>query len=166
MSMELKFGGKRPSRTRIVREQRTQLLEQLRRDAERIAARFGLRYRAIEAENGHVKRRYGSCHSDGVIKIRLTHVTTGRPLKYSSMVATLCHEIAHLKYFHHGPRFRDFNDVIVDWARSQGIYRPEVQRRRTQRAQPAPTRPREAQIQLPPRATRVAPVVPEQMNLL
>jgi len=105
------------------------LVARLRADGERIAARFELRYRAIEAESARVKRRYGSCHSDGIIKIRLAHATTGRPLKYSSMIDTLCHELAHLKYFHHGPRFRDFYEVVLDWARREGIYEPG--RRRT-----------------------------------
>lgn len=130
MSTELKFGGRRPSPARIERERRAELLEQLRRDGERIAQRFALRYRAIEAESGRVKRRYGSCYSDGVIKIRLAHVRTKRPLKYSSMIATLCHELAHLRHFHHGPSFRDFNEVVLEWARREGIYRPEPVRAR------------------------------------
>ncbi|MBP6875631.1 MAG: M48 family metallopeptidase [Candidatus Eisenbacteria bacterium] len=100
------------------------LVERLRKDGARIAGRFGLRYHSIEAEDARVRRRYGSCHSNGVIRIRLCHAKTGRPLKYSSMIDTLCHEIAHLKYFHHGPRFRDFYEVILDWARREGIYRP------------------------------------------
>ena len=47
------------------------LTAQLNRDAERIAGRFGLRYRCIEAERANVKRRYGVCYSDGTIRIRL-----------------------------------------------------------------------------------------------
>jgi len=115
-------------RPRILPSERRELIARLRADAARIAARFGLRYRTIEAENARVRRRYGSCYSDGVIRIRLTHVTTGRPLKYSSMIDTLCHELAHLKHFHHGPRFRDFYEVILDWARREGIYRPGPRR--------------------------------------
>ena len=101
-----------------------QLLERLNRDAERIAAAFGLRYRAIEAERAHVKRRYGVCYSDGTIRIRLRHATSDRPLKYSSLISTLCHELAHLRHFHHGPSFRRYNARILAWARTHGIYRP------------------------------------------
>jgi hypothetical protein len=103
---------------------RRELIDRLRRDGRRIAARFELEYEGIDPENARVKRRYGSCHSDGRIKIRLTHVRTGRPLKYSSMVDTLCHELAHLKHFNHGPRFKAFYFQILDWAREQGIYSP------------------------------------------
>jgi predicted metal-dependent hydrolase len=101
-----------------------ELIEQLNVDAERIASHFGLRYASIRAERADVKSRYGVCYSDGAIKIRLRHATTGRPLKYSSMVNTLCHELAHLRHFNHGPRFKAFYFEILDYARAVGIYRP------------------------------------------
>jgi hypothetical protein len=71
-----------------------------------------------------VKRRYGICYEDGAIKIRLRHAVTRRPLRYSSLVSTLCHELAHLRHFHHGVRFRAFNMELLEFAREQGIYRP------------------------------------------
>ena len=104
-------------------------MERLNRDAERIAQRFELRYSAIEAERPNVKQRYGICYSDGVIRIRLRHAATGRPLKYSSLVNTLCHELAHLRHFNHGPRFKAFYFEILDHARVEGIYRPSAPRR-------------------------------------
>jgi predicted metal-dependent hydrolase len=100
------------------------LMGRLNRDAAAIAARFGLRYRSIEAEAARVKRRYGICYSDGTIRIRLRHATTGRPLKYSSLVSTLCHEMAHLKHFDHGYGFQSFYAAILEYARDEGIYRP------------------------------------------
>jgi len=100
------------------------LLARLRSDADHICARFGLRYAAIEAERANVKRRYGICYSDGTIKIRLRHASTGSPLKYSSLVSTLCHELAHLRHFDHSPRFHDFYQDLLRFARREGIYRP------------------------------------------
>jgi Protein of unknown function DUF45 len=94
-------------------------MEGLARDAERLARRFGL-----EAERPQVKRRYGVCFADGTIRIRLHHARLRRPLKYSSLVNTLCHELAHLRHFNHGPRFKAFYLAILEYARSQGIYRP------------------------------------------
>jgi hypothetical protein len=105
------------------REKR-ELMARLNRDAARIAGRFGLRYRSIEAERANVTRRYGICYSDGSIKIRLRHVSTGRPLKYSSLVNTLCHELAHLRHFNHGPQFKAFYLRLLEWARAQRIYQP------------------------------------------
>lgn len=100
------------------------LMAQLQRDARRIAEHFELRYRSLRAERPGVNAHYGICYSDGSIRIRLRHATTGRPLKYSSLVNTLCHELAHLRYFDHGPRFKAFYFEILDWARAEGIYRP------------------------------------------
>jgi predicted metal-dependent hydrolase len=100
------------------------LIERLNRDAERIAGYFGLRYKSITAERANVKRRYGVCFEDGAIKIRLRHAISGKPLRYSSLIDTLCHELAHLRHFDHGPHFRAFHLQILGYARSQGIYRP------------------------------------------
>ncbi len=97
------------------------LLEQ---DARRICARFRLQYRVLEAERANVKRRYGVCFSDGTIRIRLRHATSGKPLKYSSLVNTLCHELAHLRHFNHGPRFQTLYAEILEWARREKIYQP------------------------------------------
>ena len=103
---------------------RASLLESLTRDAERIARQFGLHYKSIGAERANVTSRYGVCFADGAIRIRLRHVVTGRPLKYSSLVNTLCHELAHLRHFNHGPRFKVFYFELLDFARVRGIYRP------------------------------------------
>jgi predicted metal-dependent hydrolase len=100
------------------------LVERLNRDAERLAHRFGLNYRSIEAERATVKSRYGVCYADGGIKIRLRHAVTGRALKYSSLVNTLCHELAHLRHFDHGERFKAFYLQLLEFARAEGIYRP------------------------------------------
>ena len=132
------------------------LIELLNRDAERIAGHFGLRYRSITAERVGVRSRYGVCYADGAIKIRLRHVTTGRPLKYSSLVNTLCHELAHLRHFNHGPRFKAFYFEILDYARALGIYRPG--RRATADVpvrRPAP----------PPVRRDAAPAGPRQLDL-
>ena len=107
---------------------REQLERDLNRDALRIARVFGLRYRVIEPERPQVKRRLGVCYRDGTIRIRLFHATTGRPLKYSSLVDTLCHELAHLRHFNHGKRFQAFYRRILEHARREGIYRPGTDR--------------------------------------
>jgi hypothetical protein len=96
----------------------------LNRDAKQIAWRFRLRYKSIRAERSGVNGHYGICYSDGEIRIRLRHAVSGRPLKYSSLVNTLCHELAHLRHFNHGERFKAFYFQLLDYARAEGIYRP------------------------------------------
>ncbi|MBY0399903.1 M48 family metallopeptidase [Myxococcota bacterium] len=110
---------------RVDQANKRELLARLERDALHLCARFGLRYRVLEAERANVKRRYGVCYSDGTIRIRLRHATTGRALKYSSLVNTLCHELAHLQHFNHGPRFQALYARILECARRDGIYRPK-----------------------------------------
>jgi predicted metal-dependent hydrolase len=128
------------------------LIQRLNRDAERIARRFDLRYRSVEAERANVTSRYGICFDDGVIKIRLRHAVTGRSLKYSSLVNTLCHELAHLRYFNHGERFQAFYLKLLDFARAEGIYRPGPERRLPDgtppRARPAAPREPQGPVQL------------------
>ncbi len=99
-------------------------MERLECDAQRIARHFRLRYLSLEAERANVRSRYGICYADGRIKIRLRHAVTGRPLKYSSLVNTLCHELAHLRHFNHGERFKAFYLELLAFARREGIYRP------------------------------------------
>jgi predicted metal-dependent hydrolase len=108
----------------VERQARRQLMLRLEADAALIARRFGLRYRSLEAERANVRSHYGICYSDGRICIRLQHAKTRRPLKYSSLVNTLCHELAHLRHFNHGPRFKAFYLSLLEYARREGIYRP------------------------------------------
>jgi hypothetical protein len=139
-----------------------ELIERLNRHAVQIAVRFELRYLAIEAERPNVKRRYGVCFADGRIRIRLRHAATGRSLKYSSLVNTLCHELAHLRHFNHGPRFKAFYYRLLDFARVEGIYRPR------QPTHPAfadaaarePWRVRSAAQARPARRSRATPPAP------
>jgi hypothetical protein len=110
--------------TKTEREEQQQLLARLRRDARTLARAFRLRLRSVDAERPQVKRRYGICYDDGSIRVRLRHVRTGRPLKYSALIDTLCHELAHLEHFDHGARFKAFYRDILGYARRCGIYRP------------------------------------------
>ena len=107
------------------------LMKRINRDAERIASHFELSYESIKPERANVRSRYGICYSDGSIRIRLRHASSGRPLKYSSLVNTLCHELAHLQYFNHGVRFQGFYRRLLRWARDEGIYQPRIVARRS-----------------------------------
>jgi predicted metal-dependent hydrolase len=113
------------------RRTKRDLIERLNRDAEQIAGHFGLRYKSITAERANVTSRYGACFEDGTIKIRLRHAVTGKPLKYSSLVNTLCHELAHLRHFHHGDRFKVFYQRLLAYARAEQLYCPRPPAGRT-----------------------------------
>ena len=140
------------------RKQRQQLVARLNRDAAHIARHFGLRFRVVEAERAGVKRRYGVCYDDGTIRIRLCHARTGAPLRYSSLADTLCHELAHLRYWNHDARFRAYHRRLLAFARRAGIYRPRPRQLPRRAAPPqAPRRAQPAPRQAPQMALPVSP---------
>ncbi len=110
--------------TRAERDEQSAMLEGLRRDARFLAERYRLPLLSLDAEAPRVKRRYGICYEDGSIRIRLRNVKTGELLKYSAVIDTLCHELAHLKHFNHSRQFQDLYRRILGYARRSGIYRP------------------------------------------
>jgi hypothetical protein len=122
------LAAKAPVLPRTAAERRAEedraVMTELRAMAADLAGRFGLRYRAIDPEKHGIVAHYGICYADGRIRIRLRHATTGRPLKHSSLVDTLCHELAHLRHFDHSIRFRRMYLKILDAARETGYYRP------------------------------------------
>src|SRR5262245_31948481 len=84
---------------------RARALDRLRRHAVVLSRAFDLPLRSVDAESPRVRRRYGICYADGRIRIRLHQVRAPDLLKYSVMVDTLCHELAHLRHLNHGQRF-------------------------------------------------------------
>lgn len=149
------------------RRTRRELMDRLSADTRRIATHFGLECGSIEAERANVKSRFGICYDDGSIKIRLNHSVTGEPLKYSSLVNTLCHELAHLRHFNHGPRFKAFYLQMLEWARAQGIYQPRANSPREYEPVPLPIPQPVLEPLLEPRRSpkRLAAFGPRQLEL-
>jgi hypothetical protein len=120
--------ARRPLRSATERERRRDeddaTMQLLREWGADLAQSFGLRWRSLQREREGVNGHYGICYEDGVIRIRLRHATTGKLLKQSSLVDTLCHELAHLRYMDHSIRFRRLYQRILDRARALGYYRP------------------------------------------
>jgi hypothetical protein len=69
-----------------------------------------------------------------LIRIRLRHARTGRLLKESSLVDTLCHELAHLRHLDHRAGFKRLYSRILDRARALGYYRPGRAQRKPRQA--------------------------------
>ena len=105
-------------------DENRKIMNKLRRWGTELSRIFDLQYTSLQAEREGVTEHYGVCYEDGAIRIRLRHARTKRLLKESSLVDTLCHELAHLRYMNHGLRFRRLYQQILDQARRLGHYRP------------------------------------------
>ena len=103
---------------------RKEILDRLNKDAETLAKKFRLNIKKLAPERRNVRNRYGICFSDGTIQIRLNDLRSGKILRYSSLIDTLCHELAHLRYMNHGLRFQNLYKRILEFARQEKIYCP------------------------------------------
>jgi len=103
-----------------------QLVTRLREDAEHIREHFGLPPFHLDADRASAHDRYGLCYDDGRIFVRLVHAKTGKPLKYSALIDTVVHELAHLRHMNHGPRWRALYERMLQWCREQGLYEPRA----------------------------------------
>ena len=119
-----RFARPGPSRGGLPREEHDRLVERLRADAGRVAARFSLPPFALDADRPNATDRYGQCEEGGRITVRLVHARTGKPLRYSALIDTVIHELAHLRYMSHGPRWEALYRRMLEWARAEGIYEP------------------------------------------
>ena len=128
----LRLLARKPTRPATVIEARADeneaMMGRLRLWGTDLAGQFGLRYRSLDPEHDDVVDHYGVCYEDGVIRIRLRHATTRSLLKESSLVDTLCHELAHLRYLDHSIRWNRLYRRILDTARELEYYRPGPQR--------------------------------------
>lgn len=130
-----------------------ELVDRLRNDAMRVAKVFKLPGFDLDADRADARDRYGLCFSDGRIRVRLVHVTTGHSLKYSALIDTVVHELAHLRYMDHGPRWESLYRRMLEWCRKQGIYepRPVAPPRKQAPAAPAARQPEQLPLFAPPR---------------
>lgn len=143
--------------TAIERREEEAVLRRLREDARILAAAFGLSFRSIDRTRRDA-RLYGSCDADGRIRIRLRSRTTGALLRYSSLVATLCHELAHLRHFHHGQEFVRLYRELLESARRRGVYQPASPGAARAARTPQPGPPREDLAASAPRRPRQLPL--------
>jgi hypothetical protein len=99
-------------------------MAQIERDVQPIVQHFGLRYNALKesvAEGSLGFNRGGG----SVIPLNLRQKANPMLLrKYSAVMATMIHELAHVRHMNHGSQFQALEIEIMQWARDKGIYKP------------------------------------------
>jgi hypothetical protein len=106
------------------------LLAELRRRLEPILVREGLPLEFGLAPGVRLRRAYGRCtwrpgSAVPLITIRCTaDGDRSRWRRVGAIVGTLLHELAHLRYRSHGPRFWALHRRLVDRAVALGVYDP------------------------------------------
>lgn len=106
--------------------------------SDKVCRKYGLSYGQILPSTS--KRQYGlfgeatacdRCYNskifkeencnEKIIKIRIhQYGRPNRPLKTSTILNTLAHELAHLKYWNHGEQHTEFTKEIIDYMESLG----------------------------------------------
>lgn len=124
----LSFSRPRKKKGGLTMESYLDLVGRLRADAARVAGQFNLPPYELDADRSDAHDRYGVCFADGRIRVRLIHARTGRPLRYSALIDTVVHELAHLRHMNHGPRWESLYEKMLAWCRTQGIYAPQHRR--------------------------------------
>lgn len=105
--------------------------------ANKVCRKFKLTYGKIEPATRLQYHHYGTCEAcprcvngkkistancrEKIIRIRLHQVhRKNRPLKLSTIVDTLAHEMAHLAYWDHSLEHHEFQKRILDYIQSIG----------------------------------------------
>jgi len=106
------------------KEEVAAIMGRIERDVKPLAKEFGLRWKKMKesvAEGSLGFNRGGG----GVIALNVRQKKNPMKLrKYSAVMRTMIHEMAHIRFMNHRREFHDFDRELLDWARKHNIYRP------------------------------------------
>lgn len=111
-------------------EEATEVLRKAEEDLQPLVNHFGLTYRDIKLS--HNKSIYGRLTDSGRILIN-PFKKDGTLRKYSVIIETLIHELAHTKFAGHrkGTYGRVYKKLVT-WAKEKEIYQPRQTRKRAE----------------------------------
>lgn len=108
------------------KEQVADILKRIDNDVKPILQHFKIKYTHIfetlaESYGGFNKRTFGS----DCIGLNCRQQADNLKIKkYSAIMHTMLHELAHCRYRNHQREFYEFMNELVDFARKKGIYNP------------------------------------------
>ena len=106
------------------KEEVAAILAKVKREVQPLLREFGLKFKTLKesvAEGSLGFNRGGG----GIIALNVRQKRFPMKLrKYSAVMATMLHELAHIRHMNHGPQFKMFEIELREWARKKGIYKP------------------------------------------
>jgi hypothetical protein len=99
------------------------VLAKVERDVRPILREFDLSYRTMK--ESVAEGSLGFNRGGRTIALNVRQKRDPMKLrKYSAVMRTMIHELAHLRHMNHGPGFKAFDAELLAYARANGIYRP------------------------------------------
>ena len=99
-------------------------LKKIQRDVKPILSEFNLSYRGLKESTAEGSLGFNRGGGQ-VIALNVRQKRFPMKLrKYSAVMATMIHELAHVRHMNHGPKFKMFEAELMVWARKKGIYKP------------------------------------------
>lgn len=107
------------------------VIRKAEKDLQPLVKHFRLRYRDIKLS--HNKSLYGQVTDSGRILVN-PFKKDGTLRKYSVIIETLIHELAHTRYAGHGKgTYGRLYKKLIGWAKERGIYTPREKRKRARK---------------------------------
>jgi hypothetical protein len=105
------------------KEEVAAILGKIKRDVQPLLRAFGLSFTTMKESVAEGSLGFNRGRRTIALNVR-QKANPMKLRKYSAIMRTMIHEIAHLKHMNHSRAFSDFDNELLLWARENGIYKP------------------------------------------
>jgi hypothetical protein len=105
------------------KEQVAAILGKVQRDVQPILRQFNLRFQTMKESVAEGTLGFNRGRHTIALNVR-QKANPMKLRKYSAVMRTMIHEIAHLRHMNHNLQFQMFDEELLAWARANGIYVP------------------------------------------
>ena len=99
------------------------ILAKVKREVQPILRKFGLKFTTMK--ESVAEGTLGFNRGRRIIALNVRQRADPMKIrKYSAIMRTMIHELAHLKHMDHSRAFYDFDEELLAFARKKGIYKP------------------------------------------
>lgn len=104
------------------KEEVAAILGKVKRDVQPILKAFGLSFQVMKESVAEGSLGFNRDRRTIALNVR-QKANPMKLRKYSAIMRTMIHEIAHLRHMNHTRQFMDFDNELLLWARERGIYK-------------------------------------------